>query len=89
MAVTYVSPTLPASSPQLMANRLSKKFELTPEHDKDATNALLMLQAVANISGWKMEAEFARLGEIIGKYQALSREIQEMAEGTDVAGEDA
>ncbi|MEZ4775302.1 MAG: hypothetical protein R3D00_19105 [Bacteroidia bacterium] len=81
MAVSYVSPTLPApvSTPQLIASQLRERHGLSPEHDREATNTLLMLQAVANISGWKMDAEFARLREIITKYQSLSHEIRELA----------
>ncbi|MDX2246890.1 MAG: hypothetical protein SF052_08960 [Bacteroidia bacterium] len=81
MAVSYISPSLPTSvsSSNILAIQLKERHGLSPESDRDATNTLLMIQAVANISGWKMEAEFERLHEIIRNYQSLSREIRELA----------
>lgn len=81
MTVSYVSPALPASAhtPQVIASQLRERHELSPENDREATNMLLKLQAVANISGWKMDAEFARLREIVAKYQSLSQEIRDLA----------
>ena len=78
---SFPSSSLPfaTSEDQNFARNLIEKHNLQPEADRKTAETILLIQAITNLQGKNLDAEFEKLKELLEKYKALVADISSAA----------